>query len=548
MVSASSLLLGGAAAPSHDFWAAGKEDALALSLLDRMSDEAVLGQLLMIAYPGAEPPPLLYKWIESRGLGGVKIFGWNAEDTDRLAVSVAALQRKALAAGAGIPLLIATDQEGGWIRHVKGATTISPGNMAIGASGRPYDAFRSAYLIGRELAALGVNMNFAPTVDLATRPKSQIIGPRAFSSDPMEAAALGAAFARGLAEAGVIATAKHFPGHGDTEQDSHGVLPVLMVDEKTLWDRELVPYRMLAAEGIPAIMSGHLSFPLITRDGSPASLSPFFMTEVLRKRIGFTGIAVTDDLYMTGAAGDGAAVSQACLRAIEAGNDIVMMSRLPELDDQIWTRLISAYRERPAFKARAREAALRVITAKLRYLKPLGKDHLIPDPRLIASRVPDPEAAPFFRDMAFRSATALGQSRLPFSPSGRLLLAGPFQDFLAAGTAAYPGAASYRFSWHPDSGALPAELDEFERLLPGASSVLVCVANAAGMDFAERAHAAGKRVAILSVQSPAPLSRASWAEAAVAVYGYSRESIQAGIDVLSGAATAQGRLPIVLGK
>ncbi|HET7838627.1 MAG TPA: glycoside hydrolase family 3 N-terminal domain-containing protein, partial [Rectinemataceae bacterium] len=269
LVAASSLLLGGAAAPSHDFWAAGKDEALASSLLERMGDVEVLGQLLMLAYPGSDPPPLLFDWIEARGLGGVKIFGWNAEDTDRLAVSVAALQRRALSSGEGIPLLLATDQEGGWIRHVKGATTVTPGNMAIGASGRPYDAYRSAFLIGRELAALGINMNFAPAVDLATRPKSQIIGPRAFSSDPMEAAALGAAFARGLAEAGIIATAKHFPGHGDTEQDSHGVLPVIMDDEKTLWNRELIPYRMLAAEGIPAVMSGHLSFPLITGDGSP---------------------------------------------------------------------------------------------------------------------------------------------------------------------------------------------------------------------------------------------------------------------------------------
>ena len=172
-----------------------------------MSDEEVLGQLFMLAYPGDTPPPLLFDWIGKRGLGGIKIFGWNAEDTTKVAEAVAALQQAALASGRKVPLLIATDQEGGWIRHVKGATSQTPGNMAIGASGRPYDAYWSGYYIARELEALGINMNFAPAVDLATRPRSSIIGPRAFSDDPEESAALGVAYYRGTAAAGLIATA-----------------------------------------------------------------------------------------------------------------------------------------------------------------------------------------------------------------------------------------------------------------------------------------------------------------------------------------------------
>jgi beta-N-acetylhexosaminidase len=216
-----------------------------------MSDEEVLGQVLMMSYPGDEPNALLLDWVERRCLGGVKVFGWNAEDSTKVAEAVGRMQGRALGSRLGIPLLVATDQEGGWIRHVKGATTVTPGNMAIGASGRPYDAYRSALIIGRELAALGVNMNFAPSVDLATKPKSYIIGPRAFSDDPQAVAVLGSAFVKGLADAGVIATAKHFPGHGGTEADSHGVLPVIRIDERTLWERELLPFRLLAAEGVP---------------------------------------------------------------------------------------------------------------------------------------------------------------------------------------------------------------------------------------------------------------------------------------------------------
>jgi beta-N-acetylhexosaminidase len=502
----------------------------------------------MMSYPGIEPDALTFDWIEKRALGGVKIFGWNADDSTKVAQAVAAMQGRALGSRLGIPLLVATDQEGGWIRHIKGATTITPGNMAIGASGRPYDAYRSANIIGRELAALGVNMNFAPSVDLATKPKSYIIGPRAFSDDPAAVAALGSAFVRGLADAGVIATAKHYPGHGGTEDDSHGVLPVIRVDEKTLWDRELLPFRLLSAEGVPAIMSGHLSFPLITGDGLPASLSPYFMTTLLRGRIGFKGLAVTDDLTMNGADEAAGSVSEACVKAVEAGNDLLMLSKLMGAEDSVWQRLLSLYRGEPAFKARVREAATRVVETKLRYLKPRGKKALVPDLAGLSAKVPDPEAASFFAAQAYRSATVLRVAGLPFLPRGRLLVASPFKEFSDIALEAYPGAKVFDFSFRPESAAVPAELGAFDRALAGADEVVVCVANGAGMDFAERAHEAGKRVAIVSVQSPAPLARAPWAEAAVAVYSYSLESLRAGVAVLAGKAQAQGRLPLRLPK
>jgi beta-N-acetylhexosaminidase len=553
----SSAFFASASPPKADFWASAlkgrdAEATLAASLVGRMSDEEVVGQILMLAYPGDEPGPLLYEWIDKRALGGVKIFGWNAEDSGKVAKAVAGIQGAALGSGLGIPLLVATDQEGGWIRHIKGATTITPGNMAIGASGRPYDAYRSANLIGRELAALGVNMDFAPSVDLATKPKSYIIGPRAFSDDPRLAAALGSAFVRGLADAGVIATAKHFPGHGDTEDDSHGVLPVIRVDEKTLWDRELLPYRVLSAEGVPAIMSGHLCFPLVTGDGWPASLSPYFMTALLRGRIGFKGLAVTDDLAMNGAGEAAGSISGACVKAVEAGNDLLMISELLTTEDPAWIRLLEAYRERPAFRSLVREAATKVVETKLKYLRPRGRAVLVPDLAALAAKVPDPDSAVFFAAQAYRSATVLRSGGIPFSApgqgGGRLLLAGPLKDFFDAARRDYPGAGTFRFSYEPEGAALGSELAAFDRALFGADAVIVCVANEAGMDFAERAHKAGKRVAILSVQSPAPLARAAWAEASVAVYSYSGDSLRAGIAVLAGKASAQGRLPLHLSE
>ena len=532
---------------SSGFWSSGDSGSIAESLLESMSDEEVIGQLFMLAYPGDTPPELLFDWIEKRGLGGVKIFGWNAEDTGKLAAAVASLQKAALASKRGIPILVATDQEGGWIRHVKGATTQTPGNMSIGASGIPYDAYRSANLIARELLALGITMNFAPNVDLATRPRNPVIGPRAFGESPMESAVLGAAYARGTEDAGVIPTAKHFPGHGDTDLDSHGVLPVIRRSEAGLWERELVPFRLLSAEGVPAIMSAHLNFPLVTGDGLPASLSRKFMTGILRERIGFKGVAVTDDLFMAGAAGDsGLAFSEVCSRAIEAGNDLLMASRILALDDPAWRRLLAAYRTKPAFRERAREAAKRVLVLKLDRLKPLGEAKLVPDETKLAERIPEPEAAEYFKAQAFRGVSSPDARALPFKPEGRMLIAAPMNDFIEAGRERYPGAESFRFSYRPEAAALASELEAFSRALSRVDAVLLCVANEAGMDFADRARARGKKIGIVSLLSPAPLRRLGKGEAAVAVYGSSRYVFSAGLDALSGSVPAPGRIPMTL--
>ena len=199
-----------------------------------------------------------------------------------------------------------------------------------------------------------------------------------------------------------------------------------------------------------------------------------------------------------------------------------------------------------------RDAATKVIETKLKYLRPRGKLALLPDLADLAARVPDPGAASFFAAQAYRSVTALRSGGIPFlakaSGGGRILIAGPFKEFFDAALPDYPGAGTFRFSYEPEGAAIGSELAAFGRALGGVDAVVVCVANEAGMDFAERAHEAGKRVAILSVQSPAPMTRASWADASVAVYSYSRYSMQAGIAVLAGKAQAQGRLPLHLSE
>lgn len=532
---------------ASSFWllAGVPEEEAVDALMAHLTPEERLGQLFMLSYGGDEPTPLLYSWIRRRSLGGVKIFGWNAEDTTRLASAISLIQEAASSGPLGIPPFMATDQEGGWIRHVRGDTSITPGNMAIGASAWPSDAYQSAYFIGVELAALGITMNFAPSVDLATRPDSVIIGPRAFSYDPTETGILAAAWVRGMADAGVIATAKHFPGHGDTELDSHGILPIIDIDEETLWNRELVPYRILAAEGVPGIMSAHLAFPRIVGSKEPASLSRHVITDILRERMHYTGLVITDDLMMTGAASSGG-LSDSCERAIRAGNDILMFSRTLALDDAVWNRLAFLYRSDQSFKDRIDESARRVLTTKIRWLLPLGKDGVMPDVDPSAAMRSD-ASRDFFKEQAMRSATLVAATIQDLPSSGKTLVAGPFGDFLGEADARLAQAETFRFSYQPAEVAIQSELDAFRAAMSRNDSIVVCIANPAGAAFARAAMNAGKRLYIVSALNPLYAMEFSDYATIVAVYSYSKESFQAAFSVLLGEVDAIGRLPIAGG-
>lgn len=511
-----------------------------------MSDEEVLSQVLMLGFAGREPPESLLRWVETRGLGGVKIFGWNAEDTEALAEAVAKLQKSALDRPASVPLLVATDQEGGWIRHVKGKTSESPGNMAIGATASARDAYLAGFYIGKELRILGITMNFAPDIDIATNPESAIIGPRAFSDDPALVAKLGLAWARGSLAAGVIPTAKHYPGHGATPLDSHGALPIIDIDGETFLARELSPFAHLARNGVPAIMSGHLAFPRVAGNEA-ASLSKTMIQGYLRGKLGYEGLVITDDLYMTGALGD-EGILETSIKALSAGNDMILLSATPEREGGLWRGLLARYREDESFRERVREGAGRVMALKLKHLRPIGREGLAPEPAAVSALLPDSGAPAFFADLARRSVSLVGTGgKLPFLPSGKVMIAGPFDTFVAMGRKKYANSSSYLFSYRPEKEASKAELDDFRASLEGCGAAIVCVANRAGMQFATAAHDAGLKVAIVSVLSPAHAAHSSWASAIVAVYHYAPICLEAGFDALLGAIPAKGRVPLAPG-
>jgi len=532
-------------AQSVNFWSKLPNEQLAHRLTDEMTDAELLAQTFMFGWAGAEPSELLYQWVD-RGLGSVKVFGWNTDDIHLVAKSINSLQKSSAKNRFQIPLFVATDQEGGWIRHVKGDTSITPGNMAIGAAGYPADSWYSAYYISREIKALGINMNFAPTVDLFTDHNSTIIGTRSFGEDPDKAGLLGAAFAAGSSAAGVIPTVKHFPGHGDTNLDSHGKLPVINIDFNTFKSRELIPYIYLIKEKVPAVMSGHLSFPQIESSGAPASLSKYFLTDLLRNQLGYDGLIITDDMMMVGATIYAGTMSNAFKMALEAGNDIILSSTTARLNESLWTSNLELMSEDSAFHARVKEAAYHVIKAKLDYFKSGNSAPLYPNEKDLDRAIPDPEGEKFFLEQACRSVTVEKKGTMPLTAdnAGRVLLLGSLSSFFKCAKTRYPNAGSYRYTYDCGPNETQSVLDNLPSYTGGYDTFIVCVNNDNHVKIANSLKNTGKRVIIISTMSPTLTESLNWADTVLLGYSWRCDySMQAMVGALAGEYTPQGIKP-----
>ena len=530
-----------------DFWSDVPNEELADFLVSRMTDEELLSQIFMFGWAGAEPSELLNQWVLDRGLGSVKVFGWNTDNTIQVAKSVTALQSRRFK----IPLFVATDQEGGWIRHVKGDTSDTPGNMAIGSSQYPMDAYYSGYYISKEISALGINMNFAPTIDLYTNHNSSVIGPRSFGEDAEFVGQLGASFTAGSIDAGVIPTAKHFPGHGDTSLDSHGNLPQINIDFQTLDSRELVPFKYLIAQNIPAIMSGHLSFPKIIASGEPASLSHTFLTKILREQLHYTGLIITDDMMMNGATMYAGSLSRAFRMAIEAGNDIVISSTTARLDENLWTSNLSLMQTDSNFRKTVVTAAHRVVLSKLRYFKSGNAAPLYPEIETLKDKVPNRDGQAFFLSQACRSIAAYKTGSFPYKPSEneKILLAGQnqFPEFFEEAKKRY-GQDCDQFKYDYELGPIQTDWmsNNLEAIARNYNTIIICVANERSAMIAKRLQNSGKRVIIMSVLSPVPVLDFKWADTILLGYSYSPYTFKALFGALNGEFAPQGKLPLEL--
>ena len=519
---------------------------LTQALIEEMDNSDLLGQVLMLGYMGETASDTILHWITEHKIGGIKVFGWNANDLNILSKTITDMQRAAVDSTLEIPLFIATDQEGGWVRHIKGETSITPGNLAIGASGLPYDAYMTGYLIGMELKALGINMNFAPTVDVYLNPLADVIGPRAFSQDPVQTGILGSAFMKGQDKAGVISTAKHYPGHGNAEEDSHGTLPVIQSTKIFLENHDLIPYKMMIQEGLPAVMVGHLAYPQISGDMTPASLSSFFLRDILRSELGYRGLIITDDLVMQGAHAGNLSLAEVCEQSLRAGSDILLVSRNPENHKKIWDHLLALMEQDADFQKIVEQACRQVILKKIEYLKRDDSVPLFPkesDPRLA---IPAEGGKSFFFSQAVRSTTLIRKEKIPIGDSSDILIAGMFSQYRSQGLEFFPGAETMRIPYSFDTAEKWQIINELLRRAEYFETVIFSLSRYQDLRILKELSDLKDKIIVMSSLTPVYINETPWVKDAVAVYGTGWESFAAGFGAIRGDFTASGHLPIPL--
>ena len=318
--------------------------------------------------------------VSHHHVGGVTYFGHPTVEgagvsnvADPLAVAeLSAGLQAAAAADSGVGLLLGIDQEGGPVVRLRDPVTVFPAAQTIGDIGDPDLARRVAEVVGTELRALGITVDFAPVADVDSNPANPVIGVRAFSAEPDVASAMVAAAVQGFAAVDVAATIKHFPGHGDTTVDSHLELPTVTADLARLRDVELPPFVAGIAAGAPLVMVGHLAVPALDPSGVPATLSAPIVTDLLRGQLGFDGVVVTDGLQMGALDGFGDD-GEVAVRALEAGVDLLLLPGDPAAVSQAILAAVDEGRLTPERIAASVERIL-ALKASLGVLDPPAVD------------------------------------------------------------------------------------------------------------------------------------------------------------------------------
>lgn len=324
--------------------------------------------------------------IKKYHFGGVILFAQNLSSTDQMVRLTNQLKDSNAAGGNNVPLLIATDQEGGSVVRL-GSGCRMTGNMALGAANDEQAAYDTGDILGSELASVGINVDFAPVMDTNSNPKNPVIGLRSFSDDPARVAKLGTQMIKGLHHNNIATALKHFPGHGDTDTDSHSTMPIVYKDMDELKKTELVPFQAGMDAGSDMIMTTHIQYPKIitetlptkNKDGNgqtiqmkpPATLSKEILTDLMRKKMHYKGVIVTDSMCMSGIT-DNFDSADAAIYSIKAGADIILMPCVTQSLDDIHNNLdpiIQAIYDQaqsdPDLQKRIQESAERVVQLKI---------------------------------------------------------------------------------------------------------------------------------------------------------------------------------------
>jgi len=340
-----------------------KDTTIFKKLISKMTLEEKIGQMFQVGFKGTKVTSDIKEMIEDYYVGGIIYFRRNIESLQQVSGLSNELQILSASKRPGLPLMISTDQEGGMVSRLVGGTHF-PGNMILGATRNVRLAKRDGQAIARQLKAVGINMDFAPVLDVNNNPLNLVIGARSFGGDPLLVANLGVAFIKGMQAEGVITCAKHFPGHGDTAINSHLDLPVIKHGKEYLEKVELYPFKQAIKVGVDSIMTAHIYFPALEpRKGVPATLSYNVLTGLLRRELGFTGLIISDCMEMK-AIDNTFGTAEGAIMAIEAGTDIVLVTHTLAKQKVAIEAVVKATKEGRITEERINQSVLRIFRLK----------------------------------------------------------------------------------------------------------------------------------------------------------------------------------------
>ncbi|MEV5805155.1 glycoside hydrolase family 3 protein [Streptomyces parvulus] len=552
--------------------AAHQRDHRLKKIIARMSVEAKIGQLFVPYFYGASATSpsqvdqdrnlkelgvrTVAELIAKYQVGGVIYFsGWtnNLHDPHQIADLSNGVQRASLALPVPVPSLISIDQEHGVNVRIGSGATQLPGAMALGAGRSLSDARTAGWISGTELAALGIHQNFAPVADVNVNPANPIINVRSFGADAREVGRMVGAQVTGYQQAGVVACAKHFPGHGDTGEDSHTGLPVI-THTREEWERiDAPPFRAAIAAGVDSIMTAHLQVPALDPSNEPATLSPTILQDVLRGELGFDGVIVTDALNMQGVRtkyGD----DRVPVLALKAGADQLLF---PPSIDVAYNGVLAAVRAGEITEDRLDASVLRILRVKEKagllsgtpFVSRRDVDRVVGSRRhrLTAARI------------AERTTTLLvnEDGALPLRRGrGKLLVVGASPAFPTDDTrTTVPELAKafdelgYRTT-HLATGRTPdaAKIDEAVAAARGRDAVVVTTDNVGATStqrtLVSRLLATGVPVVHLAVRNPYDIAHLGDVPASLASYCWTEVELRAAARVIAGRVGPRGRLPV----
>ncbi|EGX59976.1 beta-N-acetylglucosaminidase [Streptomyces zinciresistens K42] len=489
-------------------------------------------------------------------VGGVIYFTWanNTRDPQQIADLSNGIQRASLAQPRGVPVLISTDQEHGAVCRVGEPATLFPGAMAVGAGGSPDDARTLGRIAGRELRAMGIRQNYSPVADVNVNPANPVIGVRSFGSEPAAVAGLVAAEVAGYQRARqVSATAKHFPGHGDTSVDSHYGFPVI-THTREQWERlDAPPFRAAIRAGIDSVMTAHIMVPALDDSGDPATLSRPILTGVLRGELGYDGVVVTDSLGMEGVRtkyGD----DRVPVLALRAGVDQLLN---PPSLDVAWNAVLRAVADGELTEARLEESVLRVLRMKARlglfeepYVSRGGVARTVGTPAHLreADRIAERTTTLLANRDALLPLSRRSHRRVlvvgadPASPTGTT---GPPTSVLAAAlTELGFTATALSTGTAPSDGTVARAVAAAGQ----ADAVVVATYNVTAgstqRTLVERLLATGRPVVAVAIRNPYDVAHLPGVPAFLASYSWTDVELRAAARVIAGRVSPRGRLPV----